>query len=294
MQQENPSTDLKVSATHENLFLKSLENVPMLHTATPENALTFLIATDKLRNMLLVPEVHLLQCLVTKCTNLFLDILTQVLQDKPDYMTFKIRVLQYVCPPRTLEQCKHEYIHRFQRPNESLPVFIESICSYERALNLDLSEALIVQIIIDNLNPLTKQHLPPGNYPSTLADLRIWSIQVESNLRATADFFKLHPPADMQHQSNSNVNMEHSAQLFHTTPVSHAPTLVKNVKHDVVVDTRASFTRCSNCTRYGHRSFECRQAFIPHEQRSCFGCKRAGHIMKDCPTRKFHQGNGLR
>lgn len=277
-----PPKESQVSATRENLFLKALEPIPALHGTEIEQVLSFIIATDRLSDMALVSDIFFLQCLITKVSGLILDTLSETLQTMPSYEAFKTRILEYACPARVLEHCKSVYVKRFQTPNESFPAFVQSIVNYHRALNLKFKEIDLVQMILENANPVTKHHLPRSETPTTLKELRACTVKVENNLRVTADYLRMYSPVNPS-----------KCQLMQASDDSVAVGIgnfSRKVSLNQANDVRQTTIRCSNCTGFGHKAVLCPNQFVPYHSRLCFKCMQPGHVSLNC-TKRFNQGN---
>lgn len=260
------------------------KGIPHVAVLEPECVLKFLLVTDQLRNTQLTDERFFLQCLLPYTADIVADLLIGELSAKsPSYQNFKTTLLRNVGGERSWAKYKRQHVKRFQRCDESVPVFVQSVIKYHDALNLQYSEPKLVSIILENLTPEARQHRYGLGEPRDLNDLRELALMVETNLERTREFYRYNDKLGQKAGEKSSDNMPSKSRGTGRGAVASIDSSGQNRMNGVPSGGQDSRLRCGNCGVRGHTSPHCKAPRVPYEQRVCFRCKQPGHMSRFCP-----------
>ena len=106
-----------------------------------------------------VTGASLLNMIYPYCRAPLLDRVVWHLGAGGDFDTFHRDVLELFMPGRLHDQMRQRLFYRVQGHGEKLNVFITSIKSAARVLRVDVSEAEVVRVILEGLNPQERSRL---------------------------------------------------------------------------------------------------------------------------------------
>ena len=118
-----------------------------------------------------VTGASLLNMIYPYCRAPLLDRVVWHLGAGGDFDAFHRDVLELFMPGRLRDQMRQRLFYRVQGHGKKLNVFINSIKSAARVLRVDVSEAEVVRVILEGLNPQERSRLVFLERPRSFADL---------------------------------------------------------------------------------------------------------------------------
>lgn len=136
-----------------------------------DELLKFLGSILRIREFPGITDTGLLHMIAPYCRGLLLEILLGVLHRQGNFPLFHREVLDAFIPARLREKLRCERFYRSQDNRESLSAYVTSIKETGQVLMVTLSEAEIVEVIMDGLNRAERARLATSQIPTTFAGL---------------------------------------------------------------------------------------------------------------------------
>lgn len=272
----------------QSVLLGNLSAIPILDVIEPRRVLAFFVEVDRLQSSQLVDSVFFLQSLLPRVTGLAGAVLSDVISRGGTYQEFKEQVIVTVGSSRVWKTVKAEKVNRFQRREETVPGFVQSVYNYARALNL-VDEVKLINNILDHLRPDVKSLRSLFPRPSTWSDLRRLAVDLQREIDLNEEYRKVNGVEGMECDRGKTTGRVTAGSGMRRGETGRseftAGRLAMVSRENEGVPGQSG--RCSNCLNFGHRAFQCDQARVSPGERRCFRCRAVGHYRLNCPS-----GNG--
>jgi hypothetical protein len=147
---------------------EAVRDVEQINDSNANDIIRFIISIDAIFNIFKAEDKAFVEELYLKCRGQFAHWWARTLARVKNWPEMKSLILEEYFNPLLIETIVSEEVNRFQRPDETLRQFILSIESTAQALNLDIPEPRLINIILSHINPATFGLLRYGDPPTTL------------------------------------------------------------------------------------------------------------------------------
>nr|CAD7410564.1 unnamed protein product [Timema cristinae] len=162
-----------------------LSRIPVCDGQNCSALFAFLLEVDKVLKLHLIEDPEILVLCLGKTSGFSTHLFSEGISHGIPLYSLVSR--------RDRERLFSEFIYRFQFPHESFRMFNLSVSEAASILNLKLREPQIVEIILENVSPLTRRYFVFSPLPCSFLELYSLASKIEGSLLAEREYFDKHP-----------------------------------------------------------------------------------------------------
>lgn len=192
-------------------------------------------------------------------------------------------------------------VFRFQGQNESLREFVQNVESASKALNCEMSELELVNIIIAHISPITYSYWRPVRKIETIEYLLDLGSEIEGAMLRDSQYnvfnYRNTPPLAPHKPLHESAHASVATGNLHAThvPVESAPMLSARGGQMLMSRQRPmprrNITDGNNTAPYHEHSNQRTNTYNNSniDTRRCFVCNQEGHFARFCDQRNLYR-----